>query len=70
MGGVGSGTWPRYSSRYTTDEFPALDIRGPQRSGLIGPGQVQVESVASLTWTPCGFRRRETLVRLPGRRVR
>ncbi len=55
MGGFGSGIWPRYSARRTTDELPALDVRKLKRAGLVHPGQERIEDVARLAWTPCGL---------------
>ena len=55
MGGFGSGLWPRYSLRYTTDEFLAVDVRELKRAGLIEPGQLDIKGVVSLTWTPCNL---------------
>jgi hypothetical protein len=42
MGGYGSTRWGWRSTRATTDEFPALDVRALARRGYFsaGPGQV------------------------------
>ncbi len=55
MGGFGSGIWPRYSARRTTDELPALDVRELKRTGLVHREQECIENVARLVWTPCGL---------------
>ncbi len=55
MGGFGSGIWPRYSARRTTDELPALDVRELKRTGLVHREQECIENVARLAWTPCGL---------------
>lgn len=55
MGGFGSGIYSRYSSRRTTDELPALDIRELKRAGLVLAGQERIEDLVRLAWTPCGL---------------
>jgi hypothetical protein len=49
MGGYGSTRWGWRSTRATTDEFPALDVRALARRGYFsaGPGQV---ALGTETW--------------------
>lgn len=51
----GSGIWTGEDIRKTTDELPALDVRKLKRTGVVTPGQKQLEGVAHLEWTPCNF---------------
>ncbi len=46
---------PEQSSRKTTNELCALDVRKLKRAGLIVPGQESMEGTAHLVWTPCNF---------------
>jgi hypothetical protein len=49
MGGVGSGTWCRWSTRTTTEECKRIDIRYMKRKGVLGSGRS-----GSLSWTSNG----------------
>lgn len=65
MGGLGSGRRRGESTKLTTDQLPALDVRDLKRRGLISPhapglivtgdqfsgGEVRLP----LVWTPCPF---------------
>ena len=39
MGGMGSGSWYRYSTKWTTSDMRALDIRSIHREKLLIPGR-------------------------------
>jgi hypothetical protein len=49
MGGIGSGTWCRWSTKTTTEECKRIDIRYMKRNGLLAPGRL-----GSLSWTSNG----------------
>jgi hypothetical protein len=46
MGGIGSGTWCRWSKQETTESCKRIDIRYMRRNGLLVPG-----SSNSLSWS-------------------
>ncbi len=59
MGGFGSGRLPAYisltSSKQTTEDYFALDIRAVKRHGLISQGAEEIFGVARIEWASSGF---------------
>jgi len=49
MGGIGSGTWCRWSTKATAEECKRIDIRYMKRNGLLALGRL-----GSLSWTTNG----------------
>lgn len=49
MGGMGSGTWYRWSKQTTVDQVKRIDIRYMKKQGLLKPNRK-----GRLSWTNCG----------------
>jgi hypothetical protein len=49
VGGVGSGSWSKFTNKTTTDKCQSIDVRSLHRNGLLQPGHS-----FSLRWSQAG----------------